>query len=42
MRRRQSRSVFTVALREVAAGWSVTARAWAKGTQSDVINQGNP
>jgi hypothetical protein len=39
---RQSGSVFTVALRKVAAGWRLTAWAWAKGTQADVINQGNP
>jgi hypothetical protein len=39
---KQSGSVFTVALRELAAGWRLTAWAWAKGTQFDVINQGNP
>jgi ketosteroid isomerase-like protein len=39
---KQSGSVFTVALRKLAAGWRLTAWAWAKGTQFDVINQDNP
>jgi hypothetical protein len=39
---KQSGSVFTVALRKLAGGWRLTAWAWAKGTQIDVINQGNP
>ena len=36
---RQSGSVFTVALRKLAAGWRVTAWAWAKGTQFEVVGQ---
>jgi hypothetical protein len=39
---RQSGSVFTVALRKLAAGWRLAAWAWAKGTQSDVVNQDSP
>jgi ketosteroid isomerase-like protein len=39
---KQSGSVFTVALRKLAAGWRLAAWAWAKGTQFDVINQENP
>ena len=39
---KQSGSVFTVALRKLAAGWRLTAWAWAKGTQFDVMNQDNP
>ena len=35
-------SVFTVALRKLAAGWRLAAWAWAKGTQLDVSNQDNP
>ena len=29
----QTGSVFTVALRKLAAEWRITAWAWAKGTQ---------
>jgi ketosteroid isomerase-like protein len=29
----QSGSIFTVALRQLAAGWRITAWAWAKGTR---------
>jgi len=36
---RQSGSVFTVALRKFEAGWRLTAWAWAKGTQVDVIEK---
>ncbi len=39
---KQSGSVFTVALRKLAADWHLAAWAWAKGTQFDVINQDNP
>ncbi len=39
---KQSGSVFTVALRKSEAGWCLTAWAWAKGTQVDVIEKGNP
>jgi hypothetical protein len=35
---KQSGSVFTVALRKLAAGRRRAAWAWAKGTQFDVIN----
>jgi hypothetical protein len=35
---KQSGSVFTVALRKLGAGWSLSAWAWAKGTQFEVIN----
>ena len=35
-------SVFTVALRKLAAGWRLAAWAWAKGTQFDGTNQDNP
>jgi hypothetical protein len=39
---KQSGSLFRVALRKLASGWHLTAWAWTKGTQFDVINQDNP
>jgi hypothetical protein len=39
---KQSGSVFTVAVHKLATGWRLTAWAWAKGTQFDVINQDHP
>jgi hypothetical protein len=35
----QSGSVFVVALRQLPAGWRLSAWAWGKGTQFDVITQ---
>jgi hypothetical protein len=40
-RMKQSGSLFTVALRKLVAGWRLTAWAWAKGTQFEVIKQDN-
>jgi hypothetical protein len=35
---KQSGSIFTVALRKLGAGWRLSAWAWSKGTQYEVIN----
>ena len=39
---KQSGSVFTVALRRLAADWHLAAWAWTKGTQFDVLTQNGP